>query len=383
MIRTQKVRLYPNKTMQKAIDQLCDYRRYCWNQGLALWNDMYDASLILEDKKLRPNKRKVRDELVANKADWQYQLSARCLQLAISDLGKAWKNFFNKAQPDWGKPKFKSKKAPRQGFKTDRAKIVDDRLRLDKPHGVKEWYDIRFNGAKSLDGELKVVSIYRENGKYWASLPFEIKTEAKADTAKKTAVDVNVGHFNYTDGQIRTLPHNLNNLYKRIKHHQRLLARKRNVNGKLAAQSNNYVKTRAKLQRDYRRVANIQHDIVQKFTTKLVNDYDQIVIEDLDVKQMQMSHVASKGLQRSLFGYFRQVLTYKCEWYNKHLLLADKFYPSTQRCSQCGFVKMGKDKIGLNGNIKHHTKHNEYICYACGAVMDRDRNAVMNLLALL
>lgn len=204
MIRTQKVRLYPNKTMQKAIDQLCDYRRYCWNQGLALWNDMYDASLILEDKKLRPNERKVRDELVANKADWQYQLSARCLQLAIADLSKAWKNFFNKAQPDWGKPKFKSKKAPRQGFKTDRAKIVDGKLRLDKPHGVEKWYDIRFNGAKSLNGELKVVSIYRENGKYWASLPFERKTEAKADTAKKTAVDVNVGHFNYTNGRINT-----------------------------------------------------------------------------------------------------------------------------------------------------------------------------------
>lgn len=383
MIRTQKIRLYPNKTMQKAIDQLCDYRRYCWNQGLALWNDMYDASLILEDKKLRPNERKVRDELVANKADWQYQLSARCLQLAISDLSKAWKNFFNKAQPDWGKPKFKSKKAPRQGFKTDRAEIVDGKLRLDKPRRIKKWYDIRFNGAKSLDGELKVVSVYRENGKYWAGLPFDVEVEPKTKTTKKTAVDVNVGHFNYTNGQINTFPHNLDNLYKRIKYHQRLLAHKRNVNGKLAAQSNNYVKTRAKLQRDYQRVANIQHDIVQKFTAKLVDDYDQIVIENLDVKQMQMSHVASKGLQRSLFGYFRQVLTYKCEWYNKHLLLADKFYPSTQRCSQCGFVKTGEDKIGLNGNIKHHTKHNEYICYACGAVMDRDENAVMNLLALI
>lgn len=344
---------------------------------------MYDASLILEDKKLRPNERKVRDELVANKADWQYQLSSRCLQLAVSDLGKAWNNFLNKAQPDWGRPKFKSKKASRQGFKTDAAKIVDGKLRLDKPHGVKEWYDIRFKGAKSLDGTLKVVSVYRENGKYWASLPFEIKTEAKVDTAKKTAVDVNVGHFNYTDGKINILPYSLKILYKRIKHYQRLLARKRSANGKLATQSNNYVKTRVKLQRDYRRVTNIQHDIVQKFTAKLVNDYDQIVIEDLDVKQMQMSYVASKGLQRSLFGYFRQVLTYKCEWYNRHLLLADKFYPSTQRCSRCGFVKTGKDKIGLNGNIKHHTKHNEYVCYVCGAVMDRDRNAVMNLLALI
>ena len=383
MLRVQKVRLDPNETMKQVLDDLCDYRRYCWNQGLALWNDMYDTSLVLGDKKLRPSERKVRNELVANKEDWQYQLSARCLQLTISDLGKAWQNFFKKSLPDWGKPKFKSKKTARQGFKTDRAQIVDGKLRLDKPHGVKDWADISFKGADDLKGKLKVVSIYRENGKYWASLPFEVKVTKQAKTGQKTAVDVNVGHFDYTEGQVKTLPNNLKALYKRIKHYQRLLARKRVANGKKAIQANNYVKTRAKLQRDYRRVANIQHDIVQKFTTMLVNNYDRIAIEDLAVKQMQMSHVASKGLHRSMFGYFKQVLKYKCEWYGKELILADRYYPSTQRCSQCGHVKTGTDKVGLDGNKKHGTKHNEYICYECGAVMERDKNAVRNLLALL
>ena len=383
VLRTQKVRLYPNKTMQKVLDDLCDYRRYCWNAGLALWNDMYEESLILEDKKLKPTQYKVRDEVVANKEDWQYRLSARCLQLAIEDLSKAWKNFFDKAQVDWGKPRFKSKKATRQGFKTDRAKIIKGKLRLDKPHGIKKWYDIRFKGAKSLDGELKVVSIYRENGKYWASLPFEIEVANKAKTNRVTAVDVNVGHFNYTVGQINTLPKRLNHLYQRIKYYQKSLAKKRTVNGKRATKSNNYVKTRAKLQRDYRKVANIQHDIMQKFTTQLVEEYDKIVIEDLAVKQMQMTHVASKGLQRSMFGYFRQILSYKCDWNGKKLILADKYYPSTQRCSKCGHIKTGADKVGLNGNLKHGTKHNEYICYECGSVMDRDENAVYNLLALI
>ena len=383
MLCVQKVRLYPNQTMKRVLDDLCAYRRYCWNQGLALWNDMYDASLILEDKKLRPSARKVRDELVANKEDWQYQLSARCLQLAISDLGKAWSNFFKKSLPNWGKPKFKSKKTAHQGFKTDRAQIVNGKLRLDKPHGVKSWADISFKGAKSLTGDLKVVSIYRENGKYWASLPFEVKQTKKVKTDRQTAIDVNVGHFDYTEGQVKTLPNNLKALYKRIKHYQSLLARKRVANGKKAIQANNYVKTRAKLQRDYRKVANIQHDIVQKFTTMLVNDYDRIAIEDLAVKQMQMSHVASKGLHRSMFGYFKQVLKYKCEWYGKKLILANRYYPSTQRCSACGHVKTGEDKVGLDGNKKHKTKHNEYICYECGAVMERDENAVRNLLALL
>ena len=383
VLRPQKVRLYPNKTMQKVLDDLCDYRRYCWNAGLALWNDMYEESLILEDKKLKPTQYKVRDEVVANKEDWQYRLSARCLQLAIEDLSKAWKNFFDKAQVDWGKPRFKSKKATRQGFKTDRAKIIKGKLRLDKPHGIKNWYDIRMSGAKLLTGELKVVSIYRENGKYWASLPFEVNIETKPKTDHVTAIDVNVRHINYTEGKINTLPDNPKRLYKRIKHYQRMLARKSVVNGKRDTKSNNYVKPRAKLQRDYRKVANIQHDIMQKFTTQLVEEYDKIVIEDLAVKEMQMTHVASKGLQRSMFGYFRQILSYKCDWYGKDLLIADKYYPSTQRCSNCGYVKTGEEKVGLNGNLKYGTKHNEYICYECGNIMDRDENAVLNLLALI
>lgn len=376
------MRLYPNQIMKKVLNDLCDYRRYCWNQGLALWNDMYDESQIMDDKRLRPTTRKVRNVMVANKADWQYQYSARCLQLAISDLGKAWANFFNQAQPDWGKPKFKSKKAPRQGFKTDRAKIVNGKLRLDKPHGVKLWSDISIHGAKYLTGELKVVSIFRENGKYWAALPFKITINQKPKTRKKTAVDVNVGHFNVPHDKINVLPKRLYFLYRRIKHYQRQLARKRQANGKQAYRSKNYVATRAKLQRNYRKVTNLQHDLIQKLTTQLVTDNDTIVIEDLNVKQMQMTHVASKGLQRSLFGYFRQVLTYKCQWYGKQLILADPYYPSTQRCSQCGYVKTGDDKITLIGNKKHHTKHTEYICYRCGAVMDRDENAVQNLLAL-
>ena len=91
------------------------------------------------------------------------------------------------------------------------------------------------------------------------------------------------------------MPAKLQKLYKRIKHYQRMLARK---------------------------IANIQNDLLQKFTTKLVNNYDQIVIEDLAIQKMMMTHVASKGMQRSLFSRFRQILTYKCEWYSKKINLS-------------------------------------------------------------
>ena len=383
MIKTQVVKLKVNKTMQKHLDALCDYRRYCWNKGLETWQLMYEAHTLNKKDNPSPNERRVRDELVANKADWQYDLSARCLQLAVKDVANAWKNFFNKSQSDWGIPSFKSKKAPRQGFKSDRAKIVNGKLRLDRPRSISKesWFDLKSYEALKMD-EVKVVSIFKEKGSYYAALPYEEDISAKAKTHQKTAVDVNVGHFNYTDGKINVLPAKLQKLYKRIKHYQRMLARKREVNGKLATKSYNYYVVRTKLQRDYRKVANIQNDLLQKFTTNLVDDYDQIVIEDLAVKEMMMTHVASKGMQRSLFSKFRQILTYKCDWYGKELILANKTYPSTQRCAQCGYVKKGDEKITLQGNKKHGTKHNEYICYQCGYSNDRDENAVLNLLAL-
>lgn len=338
---------------------------------------MYDSHLLDKTNNPSPSWRRVRDSLVEQKQDWQYTMSARVLQQALSDLGNAWKHFFNKDQADWGKPKFKSKKQPRQGFKSDRIRLVDGKLRLDKPRENKSiWYDIRIKG-NILPYEYGTISIYKVLDKYYASIPYKVpELEDKPKTNKNTAVDVNVGHLSYTDGSCNILPNRIIKLYARIKHYQKMLARKK-------PGSINYNGVRTKLQRDYAKVTNLQQDIIHKFTTKLVSEYDNIVIEDLDVKHMQMSHVASKGLQRAQFGYFRQCLAYKCEWYGKKLVIADRFYPSTQRCSECGNIKQGEDKITLQGNNKHHTKHNEYVCYNCGSVLDRDENAVQNLLQVI
>ena len=373
---TNKVRLYPNAEMKQVLDENCDYRRFCWNKGLETWDAMYQVSKTSGDKTLRPSFYKVRNALVKAKEDWQYTFSSHILQETIADLDKAWKNFFNKAQPNQGKPQFKSKRAKRQGFKTDRAKIVNGKLRLDKPHKtLHKWSDIKMKGLRAIDGDLCLASIYREGNRYYAALTFKTSRQTQSLSNLETAVDCNVGHFDYSEGKLSILPPRLKRHYAKIKHYQRQLSHK-------VKTSHNYAKTRTKLQREYAKVSAIQHDLVQKFTTHLVTTYGKIVIEDLDVKRMQMSHVASKGLHRSLFGYFRQVLTYKCDWYGNTLIVADRCYPSTQRCSACGFVKTGDDKITLTGNAKHGTKHNEYICYECGYCDDRDRNAVKNLLAL-
>ena len=402
-----QVRLYPNKTMKTVLDSLCDYRRYCWNQGLELWNTMYEARLIglpvelrakikasLTDKTIQlskeeqalralfpsPAEREVRDELVAQKADWQYELSARALLLAIKDLATAW-NLFFKNPKTTNKPKFQSRKKPKQGFKTDRARVINGRLVLDKPHAYKgEWSSIRFRGASIPDGKLKLCAVTRTKGKYIATITMDVETVALPKTGKKTAVDANVDHFDTTDSQTSLKPEVLDRLHERVRTYQRQLARKRKVN-KNYRHSKGYQATRAKLQATYERIRNVQNDLLHKFTTDLYRQFDTVVIEDLDVKGMQMKKKA-KNLHRSLFGRFRQFMEYKAKKFGKMLIIADRFYPSTQRCSNCGHVKTGDEKITLRGNAKHGTKHHEYVCYECGYEDDRDHNAVLNLLAL-
>ena len=402
-----QVRLYPNQTMKTVLDSLCDYRRYCWNQGLELWNTMYEARLIglpgelrakikesLADKTIKfseeeqalralfpaPSERKVRDELVAQKAEWQFEFSSRVLQQAIKDLATAW-NLFFKNPKTANKPGFKSRKKPKQGFKTDQARIKDGRLVLDRPQRYKgEWMGIRFKGAFIPDGNLTLCAVTRTKGKYIATIAMDVETAELPKTNKKTAVDANVDHFDTTEGQTSLKPESLDPLYERVRTYQRQLARKRKVN-KNYRHSKGYQATRAKLQATYERICNVQNDLLHKFTTDLYRENDIVVIEDLDVKGMQMKKKA-KNLHRSLFGRFRQFMEYKAEKFGKTLIIADRFYPSTQRCSNCGYVKTGDEKITLSGNQKHGTKHHEYVCYKCGHEDDRDHNAVLNLLAL-
>lgn len=140
---TRRVALYPNQTMTKILDDLCDYRRYCWNQGLELWNDLYDQRVEMVPAVLRkksqqairdksivfseeeqellsmfpsPSNRVVRNLLVADKADWQYSRSSRVLQLAIKDLANAWSAFFESKKPKKKGSKKRNKKLENRHF---------------------------------------------------------------------------------------------------------------------------------------------------------------------------------------------------------------------------------------------------------------------------
>ncbi len=122
-IKTHKVRIYPNAQMRQVLDAGFGYARYCYNQGLELWNVMYESFVLTGNLKFKPNGNKIRDILVNEKEDWQFSFSARILQTAILNLKKAWQNFFNPNMIHSKRPTFKSKRHKRQSFTTDRAKV--------------------------------------------------------------------------------------------------------------------------------------------------------------------------------------------------------------------------------------------------------------------
>ena len=367
--------------MTKEINKLFNYRRYCWNLALETWNNMYQQSKEADDKHLLPNNTKVRNHMVVNKQDWQYNLSARVLQYASSDLEKAWKRFFNKLS---NKPRFKSKKNYKPSFTTDRAKVKGGKLILDKPSKINKakWYPIKLAEPIRYSGKLKLCTITEKADGLYASLVFDVPTEVLLPRKHGIAgVDANVKRFNYNDGIVTIYPNSLEKHYTKINYYNRQLARKRIANPR-NYKTKRYEKVRTKLRQEYQKVNNIQKDIVNKFTYYLVSNYTEIHIEDLNVHGMMMSKRMSKNLHRSMFGELRRQLEYKCKWYNRKLVLVDRIYPSTQLCSECGFRKTKETyggKQGLSGDSIHQD-HQTYYCYNCGAILDRDENAVRNII---
>lgn len=400
VVRTYVYRLYPNKVQKYLFNQYCDYRRYIWNHAMD-YNDylyrayryekLYYSKLGLEIKanafcSSYPTFNLLDKKLNANKKSWEYKFPSKIALMAKHDFQNAVNNFINKAMPDWGYPRYKSKKAPRQGFKlpNESIKLNNKTITLAKGRKDKKHTNLALKTRqKFLDYPTGTVSFYTEKNRYYVAVPYYIpKADLKVDTTAtgKVGIDLNVKHYDLYDGKHTTINLKLKKLerhYNRVKWYQKLLAKKRKVS-KSNVNSHNYFVVKTKLQNEYDKINHLQQDFLQKLTTKLCKSYQTIIIEDLDAKHMKMG-IASKGLHRAMFGKFRSILTYKANQYQVNLVVADKFYPSTQICSHCGFCKTGDDKITLFGNKKHHTDHNTYICYNCGYKSNRDQNAAKNL----
>ena len=134
--------------------------------------------------------------------------------------------------------------------------------------------------------------------------------------------------------------------------------------------SKNRYKTKLKLQRAYMKLKNIRKHLIHDVTNKLIKENDIIVMEDLNIKGMYQLHSIAKSLTNIPLAEIKRVLEYKCKWQNKKLLTINRFYPSSQECSVCGYQNKKVKDLSIRS----------WECPECGSLHDRDINASINIM---
>lgn len=266
-----------------------------------------------------------------------------------------------------GFPAFKRKNKTRMAFAytTGSFGIV-----ADNPHAVRlpkigvihcfENVTKRVHGAHVLR-----MSVNKQGDGWYASLTLDKQTTAVAHAHGNVGVDLGIKQFaTLSDGTVIPNPHPYRTAKRKISRLQRQLGRQQ-------YDSHRYQQTKQHLNAQYARTRHIRLDMQHKLSTYLVRHWQSIGIEDLNVQGMVKNRRLAQAIQDAAFYQFRTLLTYKSLASNANLVIADRFYPSSKTCSQCGSVKT---KLSLTQRT--------YKCEHCGFELDRDLNAAINLAQL-
>jgi putative transposase len=149
---------------------------------------------------------------------------------------------------------------------------------------------------------------------------------------------------------------------KELKKQQQHLSRKEKG-------SKGFEKQKLKVARIHEKITNSREDTLRRVSRELVEEYDFISTEDLNVKGMVKNHKLAKHIADASWGKFVGFLEYKCDWYGKKLVKIDRFYPSSKTCGDCGYI-----------NKDLELSDREWTCKPCGVIHDRDVNASKNIL---
>ncbi|MGV9424874.1 RNA-guided endonuclease InsQ/TnpB family protein [Streptomyces sp. NPDC003656] len=288
------------------------------------------------------------------------EVSSVPLQQALRHLQTAFGNFFAKRAKY---PRYKSRKRSRASAEYTRSafKWRDGKLTLAK---MAEPLDIRWSRPLPQGADPTTVTISRDSTGHWfVSMLCEDTVVPAPATTNAVGLDAGITSLlTLSTGEKITNPRHERRDRKRLARAQRELSRK-------AKGSNNRAKARVKVARVHARIADRRRDFLHKLTTRLVRENQTVVIEDLAVRNLLKNRSLARAISDAAWTELRSMLTYKCAWYGRDLVVIDRFFPSSRLCGNCGTVR---GKLPLN--IR------EWTC-DCGTVHDRDVNAARNILA--
>ncbi|WP_404817161.1 RNA-guided endonuclease InsQ/TnpB family protein [Streptomyces thermolineatus] len=295
---------------------------------------------------------------------WLAEVSSVVLQQSLRDLDTAYKNFFDGLRgkrPKTGPPRFKSRKDTRQSVRfTANAgwKITTGgKLRLPKVG------DLAVKWSRSLPSTPSTVTVVKDSaGRYFASFVVETgPEETLPETTPEVGIDLGLKHFAVlSDGTKIDSPRFLRRAEKRLNKAQRALSRKEKG-------SKNRDKARIRVARAHARVADARREFHHRLSTRLIRENQAVAVEDLAVKGLARTRLA-KSVHDAGWSAFVSMLEYKAARYGRTLIRIGRFEPTSQVCSQCG-VQDGPKPLHIR----------VWTCSACGAVLDRDINAAVNV----
>ncbi|MGZ3381566.1 MAG: RNA-guided endonuclease TnpB family protein [Isosphaeraceae bacterium] len=321
--KVYRFRMRPTRSQEQSLNRLAGARRWVWNWGLARWKETYAAtgkSISLKQLSAELTALKEKPETA-----WLKEADSQSLQQVLNDLHRAFTNFFEKRARY---PRFKSKKRDPARFRIpQRVKIADGKVYVPKVGQV------RIRQSRPVEEKTKSATFRRSaDGKWYVSLTVEFDMPdiplPAADPAKVVGIDLGLKAFaTITGREPIPSPQFFRKGQRKLRKAQRVLSRRKPGSKRRA-------RAKVVVARVQRRIANQRGDFLHKLTTQLVNDNDGICIEDLSLKGLARTKLAKSFTDASM-GEFRRQLTYKSEWNRKHLVVIDRFFPSSRLCRGC------------------------------------------------
>lgn len=366
-----RVKLYPTEEQEVLINKTIGCCRFVHNQTLA------DCKQSYEQTQHFPSQGERSASIVKMKKEQPFlkEVDAHALQYSVRDLNSALNNFF-KNRGHFGFPQFKSRHRGKQSYRTPynggKANVLDNKhIKLPKLGKVKTK---RFDMPEVY--KLCNITVERTNtGKYYASICIETEVQLLPKTGKQVGFDLGLKDLLIgSDGTRFARPKfgyaNKDKLVKEQRKLSKMRTKLERANANLD-ECRNYQKQKHKVAKLHEHIANSAKDFNHKLSRKLVEEYDFIAMEDLNVSGLIKNHSLAYSISDVRWSQLVNFIKYKCSWYEKKFVQVDRFYASSKICSCCGTY---------HKDIVNSLSVREWTCPDCGVHHDRDVNAAKNIL---
>lgn len=360
MLIAHKIALKPNNVQATYFARAAGTARFAYNWALAEWQRQYEAWKA-DNTLPKPSQAALRRQLNAIKREqfpWMLEVTKNAPQMAIIQLGDAFKNFF--AGRAWY-PQFRKKGVhDRFTLTNDQFSVEGSRIRIPNLGWVRMRESLRFAG------KILSATVSRQADKWFVSLTVDTLDQShlpEAENQGAVGVDLGVSALATLSTGEPPIPgpkaHTA--LLKRLRRLSRSLSRKQKG-------SANRRKAKAKLAGLHSRIGNIRADALHQLTTDLTRRFHTLGIEDLNVRGMVKNRHLSRAVSDMSFFEFRRQLEYKAAMRGGLVVVADRWFASSKTCSCCGH-KLESLPLSVRN----------WTCPTCGTNHDRDVNAAINL----